>query len=667
MQTRDDFAACMGDVARALLGEPNKALSGATQLRFGSRGSLAVDLTKGTWYDHEAGTGGGVLDLVARETGCMNGEAADWLRAEGFLAEREELPQRGRIVATYDYRDEAGALLYQAVRFEPKDFRQRRPDGKGGWDWRVKGVRQVPYRLFELRAKVAHTRVYIVEGEKDVDRLAALGLVATCNAGGAGKWPAELSEHFRGLDVVLLPDNDEPGRAHAETVARNLAGIAERVRVVALPGLPPKGDVSDWIEAGGTVADLGRIVDAAPLWTADATEPKPKKGSRRDVDWLSECQATAAGVPVPNLANVAMALRSDERWKGRLTFDEMAQYVMTGGRPATDADVGAIQEALQWSGLKRISRETVHQAVDLVAREYSFHPVRQYLSGVRWDGVHRIDGWLSAYLGAPAGEYTAAVGKMFLISMCARVMRPGCKADHMLVLEGVQGAGKSSACSILGAKWFSDGLPVDVSDKDAAQHLRGKWLIEIAELEAMSKSEVTAFKSYLTRTEERYRPAYGRLEVHEPRQCVFVGTTNKAAYLRDETGARRFWPVRCGKIDLTGLARNRDQLFAEAVAAYHHGAQWWPARDLEQRLITPEQAERRDHDVWEEAITFYLHSRDRVTVGEIAKSALNLETGRISRADQNRIMAILEGVGWKRQRRGHGGVRYWSAGEMVTQ
>ncbi len=297
MQTRDDFAACMGDVARALLGEPNKALSGATQLRFGSRGSLAVDLTKGTWYDHEAGTGGGVLDLVARETGCMNGEAADWLRAEGFLAEREELPQRGRIVATYDYRDEAGALLYQAVRFEPKDFRQRRPDGKGGWDWRVKGVRQVPYRLFELRAKVAHTRVYIVEGEKDVDRLAALGLVATCNAGGAGKWPAELSEHFRGLDVVLLPDNDEPGRAHAETVARNLAGIAERVRVVALPGLPPKGDVSDWIEAGGTVADLGRIVDAAPLWTE--AEPAADAGPGGGAGARLLLPSTWAGVAVP--------------------------------------------------------------------------------------------------------------------------------------------------------------------------------------------------------------------------------------------------------------------------------------------------------------------------------------------------------------------------------
>ena len=271
MQPRDEFSGCIRPVALALLGEPNKALSSATELRFGSRGSMSVDLQRGVWHDHEAGTGGGVLDLVARHTGRANGAAVDWLREQGFIADRPQEPERQgrrRIVGSYDYRDESGALVFQVVRFEPKDFRQRRPDGNGGWSWSVKGARPLLYRLFELRAKVAHNRVFIVEGEKDVDRLAALGLVATTNAGGSGKWPAELSEHLAGCDVVLLPDNDEPGRGHAERVARALAGVAASIRVVELPGLPPKGDASDWLDAGGSAAELVRLVNAAPLWGA---------------------------------------------------------------------------------------------------------------------------------------------------------------------------------------------------------------------------------------------------------------------------------------------------------------------------------------------------------------------------------------------------------------
>jgi putative DNA primase/helicase len=171
-----------------------------------------------------------------------------------------------RVVAEYDYRDEHKSLLYQAVRFDPKGFSQRRPDGAGGWAYKLNGARRVPYRLPELLAADPSQPVFIVEGEKDADRLASLGLVATTNAGGAGKWRDEFSEFLRGRSVVIIPDNDEPGHEHAAKVARSLQGVASSVRLLGLPNLPPKGDVSDWLDAGGLVDELLVLAEAAPLY-----------------------------------------------------------------------------------------------------------------------------------------------------------------------------------------------------------------------------------------------------------------------------------------------------------------------------------------------------------------------------------------------------------------
>lgn len=258
-------------VARILLGEPNTSISKPTELRFGTRGSLAVDLDKGTWFSHEENVGGGTLDLIARETGIdSRADQLAWLEQKGLKEKkptsRPKCPksQKPKIDTTYAYKDAKGRLLFEVVRFEPKDFRQRKPDGKGGWIWSVKDVRQVPYHLPQLLAADPNQPVFIVEGEKDVLRLESLGLVASCNAGGAGKWPDELSQHFDGRRVVILPDNDEPGRKHADKVAAALAGAGgAHIRVLCLPGLPPKGDVSDWLDAGGTVEQLLELV-AAP-------------------------------------------------------------------------------------------------------------------------------------------------------------------------------------------------------------------------------------------------------------------------------------------------------------------------------------------------------------------------------------------------------------------
>ncbi|MBX3435418.1 MAG: DUF3987 domain-containing protein [Pirellulales bacterium] len=188
-----------------------------------------------------------------------------------------------RIVAQYDYRDEAGALLFQVVRHAPKDFRQRRPKPGGGWDWSVRGVRVVPYRLPELLAEPTRP-VVVVEGEKDADNLARIGVLATCNAGGAGKWTAEHSAFLRDRRVIVLPDNDEAGRNHAQQVAQSLHGIAAWIQIVELPGLPAKGDASDWIAAGGTKAELKRLAAAAPEWTPTAAQPWPEIVSFDELD-----------------------------------------------------------------------------------------------------------------------------------------------------------------------------------------------------------------------------------------------------------------------------------------------------------------------------------------------------------------------------------------------
>lgn len=180
-----------------------------------------------------------------------------------------------RIVATYDYCDEQGTLLFQAVRYEPKDFRQRQPDGNGGWIWSVKDVRKVPYRLPDILAAV-HDTVFICEGEKDADSLAMRGFIATSGPQGAGKWTPELNAHFAGKTIYILPDNDEAGRKHAQQVASHLYGIADSVRIVPLPGLAEKGDVSDWIAAGGHTASLVDMGKQVPAWSPEqASEPAP--------------------------------------------------------------------------------------------------------------------------------------------------------------------------------------------------------------------------------------------------------------------------------------------------------------------------------------------------------------------------------------------------------
>lgn len=260
----------------------------SSPLRDDAHPSFTIRKADGVWCDLSTNEGGGIFDAVMQARGVAFPEALTFVgdivgvRGGASLTIGKPPAGRGQIVATYGYVDEAGALLYQAVRYAPKGFSQRRPNGRGGWVKNLQGVRLVLYRLPEIVAADPARRVVVAEGEKDADRLAGLGIVATTCAMGAGKWRAEYSETLAGRQVRYVPDNDDAGRKHAGQVARSLAGVAASVRVVTLPNLPEKGDVSDWLDAGGTAGALADLCDVAPEWTP--TETPAIAAGGRDAD-----------------------------------------------------------------------------------------------------------------------------------------------------------------------------------------------------------------------------------------------------------------------------------------------------------------------------------------------------------------------------------------------
>jgi predicted P-loop ATPase len=318
----------------------------------------------------------------------------------------------------------------------------------------------------------------------------------------------------------------------------------------------------------------------------------------------------------------------------------------------------AIADVLQGEmGLVKFTPDMVEQAVMVLAMKHQRDELHAWLRSLRWDAVPRLDSWLTQAAGARHDEYHNAVARNFLISMVARGIAPGCKVDTMPVFEGSQGKGKSTLLATLGGPFYAE-LTDSLDSKDFFVSIQGKWLVEIAELDAFRKSDITRIKQVLSSQTDRFRPPYAKHSIDAPRRTVFAGTTNESDYLRDATGARRFWPVAVGKIDIEWLARNREQLFAEAVERYTDRATWWEVPEQAHR----EQAEeRREDDAWEPAISDYCLGRREIVVSDLLRDAIALEIAKQGKAEQMRAGKILRALGWERRttRKGSRLVKSW--------
>jgi predicted P-loop ATPase len=382
-------------------------------------------------------------------------------------------------------------------------------------------------------------------------------------------------------------------------------------------------------------------------------------------DWKRNLIRNDAGTVKPLLANAIAALRCAPEWAGVLAFDEFAVRTVTlkptpwncEPHPWTDTEDILLAEWLQHQGI-HVSRDIGGQAVEAISRERKFHPVREYLAGLVWDGKGRLSTWPQRYLGVrpePSMEpYVSAVGARWMTSGIARIYQPGCKADHCLILESPQGRLKSTTIRTIAVRWFADEIS-DLGTKEAAQQTQGVWIFELPELDAMSRTESSRIKAFMSRSTDHFRPPYGRRVIDIPRQCIFAGTVNHSDYLKDETGGRRFWPLVCGAVDIDALRGDVDQLWAEARVRFEDGAPWWLDSPELTRAAVDQQADRYEGDAWDSLILEWADGRlaagcDSVSVPEVLDVCLSKKKEQWTRGDEMRVARCLRSRHWERYR-----------------
>ena len=422
-----------------------------------------------------------------------------------------------------------------------------------------------------------------------------------------------------------------------------------------------------------------RIADA----NADFANPVDSPG---DENWKSQLKITDKGGIAQTIDNATIILRNDPRLAGTLALDEMQHCIqavrslpwrdINSPSQWSDADDAALRYYLERTyGIS--CRDKIFDAVNVVASENAYHPIRDYLNSCTWDGVPRVETLLIDYLGADDTPYTRAVTRKALVAAVARIYRPGCKFDHMLTIRGRQGIGKSALIARLGGAWFSDTFST-LQGKEAYEQIMGVWIMEVGELAGLRRAETESIKLYISKQTDRFRPAYGRRMQEFPRQCIFIGTTNETQFLRDTTGNRRFWIVDTPnqpRLDMwEELTEERiKQIWAEAVALFRQGETLFLPRYLEQVAREVQETYEEDNpraglvadyldkllpDDWEEMDMYsrrqWLETdvrgtirRDTVTVLEIWVEALGNSPDRLDRYAAKDLRDIMNAMpGW---------------------
>lgn len=663
--------------------------------------SLSINLNTGVWSDFAAGIAGG--DLIALYAAIHNieqGEAYKRLSnghapvamarpakqeptivipaPDGAAVPNMRHPQYGKPSASWVYRDQRGAVLGYVARYDTDGRKQIVPwsyaEGRG---WVMKSL-PAPRPLYGLDRLKLNQRVLLVEGEKAADAAQAIVgdryAVLTWSGGAQAHAKADLSP-LAGHRILLWPDADAPGIKAMQAVSDRLLPVCPEIKIIDVDGMPDGWDAADsrftwaeflaWARPRGklilqeTVSHNGTSSSPAPLSMGDAaasgTVPASPAGAA-SVPCFGTWDAlglalTDKGAPIMNLDNVVRAIEADPTLKGRIWYDEFLDAIVTNWqgpeRKWKDADDVLLQLYMQRHvGLNRVGTQTCHDAALVAAFHDTRNECKSWITSHTWDGVDRLAFMMSEGFGAADNDYTRAVGRCWIMSIVARVMQPGCKVDTVPVLEGVQGTQKSTALSVLGGKWFVE-CHESIMSKDFYGVLQGHMLVEIAEMHSFTRAEIERIKGIISCRVDRFRKAYGRHTEDHPRHTVLVGTTNRDDWQKDDTGARRFWPIACGEISLDWLTYNRDQLFAEALHLYRHGGKWW---DVPADMQREEVEARRDVDSWEILIEDWLADpfadRRRVFIHEILSDCLKLEVGRHDQLVQKRVGRIMRALGY---------------------
>lgn len=405
-----------------------------------------------------------------------------------------------------------------------------------------------------------------------------------------------------------------------------------------------------------------------------------------DKSWLLELETTDTGEILHKLTNITTIIENDVHLKGRLSFNDLMQFPVfrqslpwrecmnkSNGVMWQSTDDLMLRQYLETKYKVEITDSRANDAVNLVALKNRFHPIKDYLNRLEWDGVPRVETMLHRYLGVKRSAYSDAVSRKVLTAAVARVFNPGCKFDYVLILESTQGQRKSTFINMLAGEWFGDGVET-FKGKEAVEGMLGQWIIELGELTAFTRAEIENAKAFISRREDRVRLAYDRRPGVFPRQVIFIGTTNRDDYLKDETGNRRFWPVRCEveRIDIESLEKERDQLWAEAIELWNKGEKLYLDNIETEEQAKSEQKERYTGDVWESTIETWLNEpisknywdidseltsefilsdtlveRDRTCIEEIWEVCLKSDISRITQRDEARIRRCMKQIsGW---------------------